>query len=126
MHQKRFSLPASLEEVRGASERFQALEEKENRHEKHKMARKEERCFVAAIHDRGVEGEGFLVAALIADGLSPLDPSKVQLEAGKTLLREILSNLFKRVDFAFETTLSGRSYVRLLKELRSKDWKSVR
>ena len=67
-----------------------------------------------------------MVAALIADGLSPLDPSKVQLEAGKTLLREIQSNLIKRVDFAFETTLSGRSYVRLLKELRSKDWKPVR
>ena len=105
---------------------FQALEEKENRHEKHKIARKEDRYFVAAIHDRGVEGEGFLVAALIADGLSPLDPSKVQLEAGKTLLREIQSNLIKRVDFAFETTLSGRSYVRLLKELRSKGWKPVR
>ena len=29
-------------------------------HEKHKRARKEGRCYVAAIRDRGVEGEGFL------------------------------------------------------------------
>ncbi|MDF7823515.1 zeta toxin family protein [Pontiellaceae bacterium B12227] len=67
----------------------------------------------------------FINADLIADGLSPLDPSKVQLEAGKILLREIRSNVEKGEDFAFETTLSGRSYVKLLKELRSKDWKII-
>ncbi len=69
--------------------------------------------------------KNFINADLIADGLSPLDPTKVQLAAGKTLLREIQSNVIKRVDFAFETTLSGRSYARLLKELRSKGWKVV-
>jgi predicted ABC-type ATPase len=67
----------------------------------------------------------FVNADLIADGLSPLDPSRVQMEAGKILLREIHAHVGKREDFAFETTLSGRSYARLLKELRSKDWKIV-
>lgn len=67
----------------------------------------------------------FINADLIADGLSPLDPSKVQLEAGKTLLREIRSNIARRTDFAFETTLSGRAYVRLLKQLRNSGWKVV-
>ncbi len=67
----------------------------------------------------------FINADLIADGLSPLDPSRAQLEAGKTLLREIKAHVEKVEDFAFETTLSGRSYVRLLKELRSKGWKIV-
>ncbi len=67
----------------------------------------------------------FINADLIADGLSPLDPSLVQLEAGKTLLREIKAHVERGEDFAFETTLSGRSYVRLLKELRSKGWKIV-
>ncbi|MEE9368340.1 MAG: zeta toxin family protein [Pontiella sp.] len=69
--------------------------------------------------------KNFINADLIADGLSPLDPSSVQLEAGKTLLREIQSNVERRVDFSFETTLSGRSYVRLLKELRSTGWKII-
>ncbi len=69
--------------------------------------------------------KNFINADLIADGLSPLDPTKVQLAAGKTLLREIQSNVIKQVDFAFETTLSGRSYARLLKELRSNGWKVV-
>lgn len=69
--------------------------------------------------------QNFINADLIADGLSPLDPSRVQLEAGKTLLREIKTHVTKGESFAFETTLSGRSYVRLLKELRSKGWKIV-
>jgi len=67
----------------------------------------------------------FINADLIADGLSPLDPAKVQMEAGKTLLREIKANVEKGEDFAFETTLSGRMYARLLNELRSKGWKIV-
>ena len=60
-----------------------------------------------------------------AAALSPLDPSKVQLEAGKILLRKMQANVTDRSDFAFETTLSGRSYVRLLKEWVSTDWKVV-
>jgi len=67
----------------------------------------------------------FINADLIADGLSPLNPSGVQIEAGKIFLREIEANVSAGTDFAFETTLSGRMYVRLLKELRSKGWKIV-
>ncbi|MGE4490541.1 MAG: zeta toxin family protein [Kiritimatiellales bacterium] len=67
----------------------------------------------------------FINADLIADSLSPLDPAEVQLEAGKILLREIQEKVERRTNFAFETTLSGRMYVRLLKELRSKGWKIV-
>ncbi|MFA6174198.1 MAG: zeta toxin family protein [Kiritimatiellales bacterium] len=67
----------------------------------------------------------FINADLIADGLSPLNPAGVQMEAGKILLREIEANVAAGTDFAFETTLSGRMYVRLLKELRSKGWKIV-
>ena len=67
----------------------------------------------------------FINADLIADGLSPLNPSGVQIEAGKIFLREIETNVSAGTDFAFETTLSGRMYVRLLKELRSEDWKIV-
>ena len=66
--------------------------------------------------------QNFINADLIADGLSPLDPSMVQMEAGKTLLREIQGNVELRVDFAFETT---RSYARLLRELRSNGWKII-
>ncbi|MEI8206401.1 MAG: zeta toxin family protein [Kiritimatiellales bacterium] len=67
----------------------------------------------------------FVNADLIADGLSPLNPAGVQLEAGKIFLREIEANVAAGTDFAFETTLAGRMYVRLLKELRSKGWRIV-
>ncbi len=67
----------------------------------------------------------FINADLIADGLSPLNPSAAQVEAGKIFLREIGKNVEAGTDFAFETTLSGRMYVRLLKGLHSKGWKTV-
>jgi predicted ABC-type ATPase len=67
----------------------------------------------------------FINADLIADGLSPLNPAGVQIEAGKIFLREIEANVAAGTDFAFETTLSGRMYIRLLKELRSKGWEVV-
>jgi predicted ABC-type ATPase len=67
----------------------------------------------------------FINADLIADGLSPLNPAGVQVEAGKIFLREIEANVVAGTDFAFETTLSGRMYIRLLKELRYEGWKIV-
>ena len=67
----------------------------------------------------------FINADLIADGLSPLNPAGVHIEAGKIFLREIEANVAAGTDFAFETTLSGRMYVRLLTALRSKGWKIV-
>jgi predicted ABC-type ATPase len=67
----------------------------------------------------------FINADLIADGLSPLNPAGVQIEAGKIFLREIEANAAAGTDFAFETTLSGRMYIRLLNELRLKYWKIV-
>jgi predicted ABC-type ATPase len=50
---------------------------------------------------------------LIAYGLSPFDSLSAQYEAGRLFLREIYANIDKRVDFAFETTLAGRSHISL-------------
>jgi len=61
----------------------------------------------------------FVNADLIAAGVSPLNPVLVNAEAGRIFLARIRELIHQRVDFAFETTLSGRSYVNLLSELRS-------
>jgi predicted ABC-type ATPase len=54
-------------------------------------------------------------ADLIAGGLSPLRPELAARQAGRLVLTE-LSRLAKaRQSFAFESTLSGRTYLRLLK-----------
>ncbi|MCK4390471.1 MAG: hypothetical protein KAV83_09580 [Desulfobacterales bacterium] len=55
----------------------------------------------------------FLNADLIAAGLSPFAPETQNLRAGRLLLTRITELTGAKQDFGFETTLSGRSYVRL-------------
>ena len=67
----------------------------------------------------------FVNADLIAYGISPLDSLAVQYDAGRIFLNEVNKNIEKRKDFAFETTLSGRSHLNLLKNLREDNWQTV-
>lgn len=67
----------------------------------------------------------FVNADLIAYGISPFDSLSAQYEAGRLFLRQIYANIDKRVDFAFETTLAGRSHINLLKKLRQGGWQIV-
>jgi predicted ABC-type ATPase len=57
----------------------------------------------------------FVNADLIASGLSPLKPELAAIAAARLLLREIDRLAAERMDFAFETTLSGLTYVRRLR-----------
>jgi predicted ABC-type ATPase len=65
----------------------------------------------------------FVNADLIAAGLSPLAPETEQVAASRLFLREIETRIQARQDFAFETTLSGRSYLKLIKRLRTESWR---
>ena len=60
----------------------------------------------------------FINADMIAKGLSPFAPARVAVKAGKILLDQIGDCCRRRADFAFETTLAGRAYVRLLRKMR--------
>lgn len=64
------------------------------------------------------ECRSFVNADLIAAGLSPLAPERQIIAASCLCLREIAHYRNARQDFAFETTLSGRSYLRLIRDLR--------
>lgn len=64
----------------------------------------------------------FVNADLIAYGISPLDSVSVQYDAGRFFLNEVHNNINKRVNFAFETTLAGRSHINLLKKLKQENW----
>lgn len=57
----------------------------------------------------------FVNADLIAGGLSPLQPELAAIAAARLVLREIDRLAKARVDFAFESTLSGLTYARRLK-----------
>ena len=67
----------------------------------------------------------FVNADLIAYGISPLDFFAVQFDAGKLFLDEVNKNIMKRIDFAFETTLAGRTHINLLKKLKNDNWNIV-
>lgn len=66
--------------------------------------------------------EQFINADLIAAGLSPLNPGRGQLAASRLYLSEIERCVQARQDFAFETTLSGRGYLRLVARLKREGW----
>lgn len=64
----------------------------------------------------------FVNADLIAGGLSPFAPEVVAIKAGRVLLEEIRAMAKKRCDFAFETTLSGRTYLKFFKKLKGENY----
>lgn len=64
----------------------------------------------------------FLNADLIATGLSPLDPDKGQATAARLFLERQNACIEAGEDFAFETTLSGRGYLRLIDRLSAEGW----
>ncbi len=61
----------------------------------------------------------FLNADLIAAGLSPYSPDQQNLRAGSLMLERMRELVAKRTTFAFETTLSGRSYLRMIPRWRT-------
>jgi len=65
----------------------------------------------------------FVNADLIAAGLAPLAPQRELLAASRIFLREIRECISAREDFAFETTLSGRSHLRLVDSLHADGWR---
>jgi len=65
----------------------------------------------------------FVNADLIASGLSPLRPELAARRGGRLVLTE-LSRLAKaRQDFAFESTLSGRTYFPLLRRWKASGYR---
>jgi predicted ABC-type ATPase len=60
----------------------------------------------------------FINADLIAQGMAPFSPEAAAFRAGRLMLEEIKLYAGKHADFAFETTLSGRSYLKLLRDLK--------
>jgi predicted ABC-type ATPase len=62
----------------------------------------------------------FINLDLIAAGLSPFDPDASSIQAGRVMLAEIRRYLDAGQSFAFETTLSGRSYARQIPKWRAR------
>lgn len=57
----------------------------------------------------------FVNADLIAAGLAPFAPETAAVQAGRLMLHELERHFAARKSFAFETTLSGRAYLRSIR-----------
>lgn len=64
----------------------------------------------------------FVNADAIAAGLSPLAPEHERISASRLFLQKIEQYIHKRESFAFETTLWGRSHLRLIERLQKDGW----
>jgi predicted ABC-type ATPase len=64
----------------------------------------------------------FVNADEIARGLSPFQPEKVAIEAGRIMLNRLNQLIESGVDFAFETTLATRSYVSFIEKAKVKGY----
>lgn len=62
----------------------------------------------------------FYNADELARGLSPLDPQAAAMKAGRLLLSEIRESIREKQTFALESTLSGKTYVRTLRDAKSR------
>ena len=64
----------------------------------------------------------FVNADEIAKGLSPFNPESVAIDAGRLMLQRMYDLLSMDEDFAFETTLASRSYVKFIEQAQSKGY----
>jgi len=69
-----------------------------------------------------VDCKEFVNADEIAKGISPFQPEKAGIEAGRLMLKRIKRLLESGENFAFETTLSTRSYVQFVDRAKELDY----
>lgn len=76
----------------------------------------------AILSQEGAEVENYINPDLIARGLSPNNPDSVSFHSGRIVhdrIRELMRN---GENFAFETTLSGRTYIRTIQMLKGEGY----
>jgi len=69
-----------------------------------------------------VKCQHFVNADLIAQGLSPFSPQIAAMKAGRLVVEQLHEFANKNLDFAFETTLAGKTYVNYLKKMKRRGY----
>jgi predicted ABC-type ATPase len=65
----------------------------------------------------------FINADLIAHGLSPFAPDRAAFRAGRLVLTELEEHAARGEDFGFETTLSGRSNLSVVRKMKARGYR---
>lgn len=60
----------------------------------------------------------FLNADEIAKGLSPINPERAKIDAGRIMLQKIDKLMYSKHDFAFEATLSSKNFVETIRKAK--------
>jgi predicted ABC-type ATPase len=64
----------------------------------------------------------FLNVDLMAAGLSPFDPDAAAISAGRLLLARMRELIRQERNFGFETTLAGKGYLRILRDMKRRGY----
>ena len=64
-------------------------------------------------------------ADLIAQGLSPFQPEKMAISAGRFMITNIDECVRKHESFAFETTISGKGYIHKIMNWKNKGYEVI-
>jgi predicted ABC-type ATPase len=64
----------------------------------------------------------FVNADEIAKGISPFQPEKAAIDAGRIMLHRIKDLTNQQIDFALETTLASKTYVKFIKNAKEKGY----
>jgi predicted ABC-type ATPase len=67
----------------------------------------------------------FINADLIAQGLSPFQPNKMAVEAGRLMIQHINECARRNESFAFETTLSGKGYIKKILDWKAQQYEII-
>lgn len=71
---------------------------------------------------RYADCSSFVNADLIAEGVSPFSPEAAAFRAGRLMIEEIELLARRGKDFGFETTLSGRTHLNLVRDLQNRGY----
>ncbi len=75
------------------------------------------------LSNEGRDSPTFVNADLIAAGLNPLQPESEAVGAGRMMLNMLRDYVGQGRSFAFETTLSGRTYARMIPQWREQGYR---
>ncbi len=67
----------------------------------------------------------FVNADEIAKGISPFNPDKVAIQAGKIMLKRINELIANNITFAIETTLSAKTFVKYIQQAKEKNYEVI-
>ena len=73
--------------------------------------------------NEGRDNPTFVNADLIAAGLNPLQPESEAVAAGRMMLNMLRDYVSQGRSFAFETTLSGRTYARMIPQWQEQGYR---